>query len=383
MENRNQLLDASIEKVMTDIEQTRREDMVVAANKVRLAPAQAGETRIEAEFEGNVRPVKQVALSQIESTLLPGFSTFGRNLVQAGMRDLYIDNANRLLERAGDKKMVRMSARQNGEMSLRAWLSTSYQRYDDDVVFGAMLDAIEDTPEATAFRSIGGYRTDSTSYIKLVTKDPLFSIQADGRERAFSPGFILSNSEVGQGYCRLDVLLIDRYCTNGCIFSSENLGQVKIMHRGRNFNELVSGTIIAPHQGGEAIAKMESAIRTAVKTAFDKDLYLSYREVLQQAANIKIDDGGEHDMELFAKQIGRICGLTESEHKAVAQRMLETGDRSLFGIQAALTDEAKYARNYDRKLELERAGGKIFTEIPRRWKTIQNLVAAEKLNSDK
>ncbi len=382
MENRNQLLDASIEKVMTDIEQTRREDMVVAANKVRLAPAQAGETRIEAEFEGNVRPVKQVALSQIESTLLPGFSTFGRNLVQAGMRDLYIDNANRLLERAGDKKMVRMSARQNGEMSLRAWLSTSYQRYDDDVVFGAMLDAIEDTPEATAFRSIGGYRTDSTSYIKLVTKDPLFSIQADGRERAFSPGFILSNSEVGQGYCRLDVLLIDRYCTNGCIFSSENLGQVKIMHRGRNFNELVSGTII-PHQGGEAIAKMESAIRTAVKTAFDKDLYLSYREVLQQAANIKIDEGGEHDLELFAKQIGRVCGLTESEHKAVAQRMLETGDRSLFGIQAALTDEAKYARNYDRKLELERAGGKIFTEIPRRWKTIQNLVAAEKLNSDK
>lgn len=382
MENRNQLLDASIEKVMTDIEQTRREDMVVAANKVRLAPAQAGETRIEAEFEGNVRPVKQVALSQIESTLLPGFSTFGRNLVQAGMRDLYIDNANRLLERAGDKKMVRMSARQNGEMSLRAWLSTSYQRYDDDVVFGAMLDAIEDTPEATAFRSIGGYRTDSTSYIKLVTKDPLFSIQADGRERAFSPGFILSNSEVGQGYCRLDVLLIDRYCTNGCIFSSENLGQVKIMHWGRNFNELVSGTII-PHQGGEAIAKMESAIRTAVKTAFDKDLYLSYREVLQQAANIKIDEGGEHDLELFAKQIGRVCGLTESEHKAVAQRMLETGDRSLFGIQAALTDEAKYARNYDRKLELERAGGKIFTEIPRRWKTIQNLVAAEKLNSDK
>ena len=136
---------------------------------------------------------------------------------------------------------------------------------------------------------------------------------------------------------------------------------------------------LAPAQAGEAIAKMESAIRTAVKTAFDKNLYLSYRETLQQAANIKIDEGGEHDLELFAKQIGRVCSLTESEHKAVAQRMLETGDRSLFGIQAALTDEAKYAKNYDRKLELERAGGKIFTEIPRRWKTIQNLVAAEKL----
>lgn len=63
--------------------------------------------------------------------------------------------------------------------------------------------------------------------------------------------------------------------------------------------------------------------------------------------------------------------------------MLETGDRSLFGIQAALTDEAKYSRSYDRKLELERAGGKIFTEIPRRWKTIQNLVESEKLNSNK
>ena len=51
MENRNQLFDASIEKVMTDIEQTRREDIVVDANRVRLIPAPNG-TRIEAAFEG-------------------------------------------------------------------------------------------------------------------------------------------------------------------------------------------------------------------------------------------------------------------------------------------------------------------------------------------
>lgn len=379
MENRSQLLDASIEKVMMDIETTRREDMVVAANQVTLYPA-SGESRIGAEFERREMPVKPAALSQIESTLLPGFSTFGRNLMQNGMRDLYIDNANRLLDRMGDKRMIRMSGRPEYGMSLRAWLSTSYQRYDDDVVFGAMLDAIDDAPEATAFRSIGGYRTDSTSYIKLITKDPLFSIRADGRERAFHPGFILSNSEIGQGYCRLDILLIDRYCTNGCIFSSESLGQVKIMHRGRNFGDMLSGTVITPHHGGEAIAKMESAVRTAVKTAFDKDMYLTYRDVLQSAADIRIDAEDDHDIELFAKHIGKHCGLNETEHKAVAQRMLETGDRSLFGIQAALTDAAKYAATYDRKLELERAGGRIFTEIPRRWKTIRNLVAAEKLS---
>ncbi|MPN04907.1 hypothetical protein SDC9_152155 [bioreactor metagenome] len=280
----------------------------------------------------------------------------------------------------GDKRMVRMTSRAGEPQTVRAWLSTSYQRYDDDVVFGAMLDAIEDTPEATAFQSIGGYRTDATSYIKLVTRDPLFSVVADGRERAFHPGFILSNSEIGQGYCRLDILLIDRYCTNGCIFSKESLGQVKIMHRGGRLDEMISGTVIAPHQGGEAIAKMERAVRTAVRTAFDKDMYLSYRNMLQSAADLRIDAEGDHDIELFAKHIGKACGLTETEHKAVAQRMLETGDRSLFGIQAALTDEAKYAATYDRKLELERAGGKIFTEIPHRWKTIQNLVAAEKLS---
>ena len=61
MENRNQLLDASIERVMMDIEQTRREDIVVDANRVRLIPAPNG-TRIEAAFEGKVHPVKQVAL---------------------------------------------------------------------------------------------------------------------------------------------------------------------------------------------------------------------------------------------------------------------------------------------------------------------------------
>ncbi len=380
MENRNQLLDASIEKVMLDIESTNREDMVVAANRVRLADRGVGETRIEAQFDGRVHPVKTVALSQMESTMLTGFSVFGRNLREKQMRDLYLDNANRLLERMPDKRMVRMSAKGGSEFSLRAWLSTSYQRYDDDVVFGAMIDAISDTPEAAAFHSIGGYRTDSTSYLKLVTREPLFSVHADGRERAFHPGFILSNSEIGQGFCRLDILLIDRYCTNGCIFSSENLGQVKIMHRGRDVDGLISGTVLDARHGSEAIPKMERAIRTAVKTAFNQELYIGYREVMQNAAGIKIDADDDHDIELFAKHIGRVCGLAEAEHKAIAQRMLETGDRSLFGVQAALTDAAKYAASYDRKLELERAGGKIFTDVPRRWQTIKNLVAAEKLS---
>lgn len=176
MINRNQLKDVSIHHVMEEIEDTSKEDMIIDMNRIRLTSAESGETRINAEFEGMSRPVKQVALTQIENSLLPGFSAFGRNLINTGMRDLYLDNANRLLSRNEQKKMIRMSRKTSGasEMSLRGWLSTSYQQYDDDVVFGAMIDAIEDTPEAIDFQSIGGYRTDSTSYM---LKECIFNLK--------------------------------------------------------------------------------------------------------------------------------------------------------------------------------------------------------------
>lgn len=378
MENRNQLKDRSIAAVLTDIQESRKNDVIVAADRVRLHDLDRGETRIAAQFEGYDVPVNNVALGQMESSLMPGFSTFGRNLNKAGMRELYIRNANELLPRMKDNRFLRMQQRPGNEFTLRAWLSASYQRYDDDTVFGSFIDALENTPNSSEFQSIGGYRTDMNSYIKMVTREPLFSIKADGRERHFSPGFIFSNSEVGRGYCKIEVLMIDRYCTNGCIFSSDQIGAFKVMHRGKSFNDVVSGTLADQLNNVIPVERVQRAIETAVKAAFDKDLYMSYQEAIQVAAEIRIDDD-DRSVELFAKHIGKTVGLNESEQKAVAQRMLETGDRSLFGVQAALTDEAKYASNYDRKLELERAGAKIFTEVPKRWKTISALVDAEKL----
>ena len=155
MENRNQLRDVSIVDVMRDIEKTEKTDYITDLNKVRLHPGN-GSRGINAEFGEFSVPVNDIALGQIESTLMPGFSTFGRNLQAAGMRDLYLRNANELISRQSKSRFLRMHRRPEHDLQLRACLSPSYKRYDDDMVFGSVMDAVSDTTLADQFRSIGG-----------------------------------------------------------------------------------------------------------------------------------------------------------------------------------------------------------------------------------
>lgn len=378
--NFDELGELSFDELTNDIQQTSHQDMIVELNKIQLIPTPNQGTKLNAVFEGMALPVTKIALGQLESTLLPGFSIYGKRLRSRGMYDLYAANANQLLRRINDnnKMLVRMSTKSYKQMAVHAFLSTSYQPYDDNIVFEAIQNAMRDTKNADDFMSLGGYRSNSTTYFKCVTKEPLFSIEVDDQKREFSPGFILSNSEVGQGFCRLDVLMIDNYCTNGCIFSSDGLVHIKVLHKGRDLSGLASGTIVEPDYGTESIAKVKEAIYNALKSAFNKNLYKSYQKQLQGITKFVINEGTFRDVELYVEAIGKILNLTETEIKNVLNRLYHTGDRSLFGIQAALTDAAKYARSHDRRLELELAGGRIFTEITRKWRSIKKSVAAER-----
>ena len=87
-----------------------------------------------------------------------------------------------------------------------------------------------------------------------------------------------------------------------------------------------------------------------------------------------IDADDEDSIGKWMDAIGKYFDITETEKKAVVGRLLDTHDRSLFGIQAALTDVAKYAESYDRKIELERIGGSLLLNAPSRWETIRKLV---------
>lgn len=378
-QERTKLQDISIQKVFEQIESTQKEDRVLNTKDMVVTIDEKDTVVLQhPDFPEESRPITQFAQTQMNQGLCSGFGSYARYLMKEPSREnkeLYAYNATKLLEKFPDDRLIRFSTYQDEPTSMRAWLSPSYKVIDNDLVFGSLLDSIEGNQQATEFMAIGGYHTGITSYVKLITKDPLFSITADGRERAFHPGFILSNSEVGQGYCKLEVLLVDRYCTNGCIFSKETLGDIRMMHRGTRAT--VGG--ILPNTDQMNLDQIRRRIQDAVSIAFNKDLYLGFREAVQSAADMVIDITDDTSVDLWSKHIGRTLALTEGEQKAVAQRIKETGDRSLFGVQAAITEEAKYASTYDRKLELERAGAKVFTEVPRRMNTLKNLVAAEAL----
>ena len=375
---RTKLNDVSVQQIFEQIEQTKKEDRVLNTKDMVVAIDEQDDVVLYHPDIQEPRAITQFAQTQMNQGLCSGFGSYARYLMKEPSREnkeLYAYNATKLLQKAADDRLIRFSTYQEEPTHMRAYLSPSYRIIDNEPVFGSLLDAIEDNPQASEFRTLGGYHTGITSYVKLITKEPLFSIHADGRERAFHPGFILSNSEVGQGYCKLEVLLVDRFCTNGCIFSKETLGDIRMMHRGTRAQ--VGG--ILPNTDQLNLDQIRRRIQDAVAIAFNKDLYMGFREAVQSAADMVIDITDDTSVDLWSKHIGRTLALTEGEQKAVAQRIKETGDKSLFGVQAAITEEAKYASTYDRKLELERAGAKVFTEVPRRMNTLKNLVAAEAL----
>ena len=231
-QERTKLQDISIQRVFEEIENTQKEDRVLNT-KDMVVTVDDNDTVVlqHPDFPDEGRPITAFAQTQMNQGLCSGFGSYARYLMKEPSREnkeLYAYNATKLLHKASDDRLIRFSTYQEEPTRMRAYLSPSYKIIDNEPVFGSLLDAIEGNPQASEFRTIGGYHTGITSYVKLITKEPLFSIHADGRERAFHPGFILSNSEVGQGYCKLEVLLVDRFCNNGCIFSKETLGDIRI-----------------------------------------------------------------------------------------------------------------------------------------------------------
>lgn len=370
------ITEKTVDTIIENILGTKRDDYITPVASIRAELIDNSTVGFKSSYsDDSIFDPTKSSFSQINRMLMPGFNQFGQQILSRGMADIYVDAFNRLAEQHTGDCMVRTRSKDASKV-VQAFLSSKYNRIDDDAVVSSLIDSIGTKSEfSDKFKSIGGDITDTHTFIKFVSREPAFTIHADGRDRSFSAGLIFSNSETGHGTCQVQVLMIDQYCDNGCIFSSTNIGTFRLVHSGADSSAKDTyGHILPPNVSNAKLEALRIHINGILDAACNPDTFSRYYSMIQNTANMCIDADDEESIGKWMNAIGKYFDITETEKKAVVGRLLDTNDRSLFGIQAALTDAAKYAESYDRKIELERIGGSLLLDAPSRWETIRKLV---------
>lgn len=174
-------------------------------------------------------------------------------------------------------------------------------------------------------------------------------------------GIVISNSEVGSGALNVVPMVYRLKCTNGMV-TQDYAYQRRHVGRG--------------HGGSKDDVGAAEFFTDETKKADDKALFMKARDtvrgVLSEAGFSKVlakmkqaaGDKSTAAPEKIVERTARRFDLTEGEGAGVVRHLIEGGDLTRWGLLNAVTRTAQDATDYDRAMELERAGGLIL-ELPR------------------
>lgn len=306
------------------------------------------------------------AVKQLNQKLSKGFGSYADELNSRGMHELYLKNVNELLDTEERQAMIRVLS--NGSDYARAVVSDKYAQIDDPLVFGAAFAVLED--HLHKFKPIGGNRTDIRTYCKFVSRQPLFEMEIGGKTRAFSAGFIISNSEVGQGNAMFQAFFTDSYCDNGIIFSKEVIADCKFKHIGSKISTQF-GEILGKQVENCRQAEIHDFITEATKLAVlqDPKMLDPIKAQIIRSSERKLGGGvvGELDS---VRNVLKEVGIAKNDMDNII-RELDPADNSQFGVQAAVTQFAQKAESYEKRIELEQRGGEIVILNDKKWGALQ------------
>jgi hypothetical protein len=358
-----------ISMVLDRVKNTRKEDWACPRNQVRLNwNADARQYRVtlggQHEFNTNEHFQSQVASKSVNTKGVPGMVAYSRYLNETNQQELLVDNVNRQLDRSEETAFIRTVG--NEEPTARAFLSNKYKAIDDDDVFLPAVEIIGD--HADKFRTLGGQRTDVKTCLKFITRDKICSV---GNRDLFA-GFQLTNSEVGMGSAKYSAFLFDEFCENGCVFGSIDLFQVNFVHRGAKLNTKF-GQVFGDEFRAAEIASIRAAIAEATLRALDDSYHAKIADIIETGEKRKITG----HVPTVIEEVGKRVGLTEQERIDTLAHWNSSEDNA-FGLQAAITEVAQESSSFNRRSELEKAGGVVLEFSDSLWNAVSALKAPTK-----
>jgi Domain of unknown function (DUF932) len=303
---------------------------------------------LETKDEEILMPATAHAHAQMASKLNLPKVYYDRMLRQCP--DLLAQNINYWLVRSEDTSLIRLL---RGEM--RAVLSNRYRIVDHHEILAMVVSELKEMGDGITVASC--QVTDSKMYIKVINTNIEEAISVDDPVQA---GFILSNSEIGNGSVSVEPFIYRLACTNGLILKDRRQRKNHVGRSTENRDLYAIDTLAAIDDA------FKLQLRDLVRNAISITTFREAVEDLQVAKTGIITGKPAKAVEVTAKAIG----LNQSESELVLSHLLRSGDLSKFGMLNAVTRSAEDVESYDRATEIERLGSEVLYLPTTIWREV-------------
>jgi hypothetical protein len=343
----------TLQQLVDEIERqdALKRDVVVSVKSLDLTPdnklvVPAGKT-----YPGGAYAMTEIFQGQVAREIKYPYEFWQRSREQ--FPDQWRELVKAMINSGNDRRLIRTL----GD-DARAYLSNSYRIIDNGQIATAALGTVK---AAKNWRVVSSEITDRKMYIKVVTETE-GEIRKGDIVRA---GFVLTNSEIGEGAVSVLPLVERLACLNGMVI---NVASMRKTHLTRaqigdgsaafeysdKSNRLADQTLLS---------QLSDVIRKTVSSVQFDQLLNRYRTSAEQHITGHMPEVVEVTAQRF--------GLAETEKQSVLRNLIEGMDYTQYGLIQAVTataqdDEIDYARS----VELETIGGDILNLPAREWISI-------------
>lgn len=329
-----------------------KEDFIVSTHSIKMESCGADLflRMVDGEENDRVEPfeIGKIAHRQIGSYLNIHSKYYNKMLEQAPALLSY--NANHWFTHTPKERMVRTL-----DGVARAFLSNSYRFIDNFEIASAVLPVIGEMPDA---HFVSCQITENRMYIKVVNPNIAAEVEPGDVVQA---GFVITNSETGQGAFSVQPLIYRLTDGNGMVISDAT---IRRNHKGK-VNSAASHFLI---QKNESISSDDRAflsqVQETVRSAVDEERFHQVVGIMRQAREAQMNTT---DISAVVNLTAKSFSITESESGGVLQRLVERNDLTLYGLSNAVTRYSGDVDSYDRASELEAIGYDVLSMGQTQW----------------
>jgi len=246
----------------------------------------------------------------------------------------------------------RMCRTLGGDM--RAFLSDRYNRIENEEIAKIAFPVLAELP---GVQIVSADITDKQLYIHFVVPTIQGEVKVGDVVQA---GGIISNSEVGCGAVSVSGLIWRLWCLNG----AKTADTFRKNHVGRQVDDSEQLWADDTRQADDRAILLK--VRDMVRAVVDETRFKARLAQMQGLAEGKIVGDPFKVVEVLAQRVG----TSEAEQSGILRSLIEGKDLTAWGLLNAVTAQSHTAKNYDRAVELEAAGGSLLDLSSSEWKRI-------------
>lgn len=253
------------------------------------------------------------------------------------------------------KKLIRTLMRPDGEWYVRAILSDKYRIIPNDQLFMAVSEKIK-----SAKAEIWDARlSEDAFYLYAVAPGITAQVRTDrtfdGNRWAGDAGDIvnaavmLRNSETGQGGCEVCPAIITK--VSGAYFVRQNALSIRHLGRAHTMDVLLSAGTIRKQN-----SLIFDQVRDYVTSTFTEETFQAFVQKIQDATQDEVADPVA-----AADAVRAVYELSEARKDSIVNWLMQTGDRSRYGLAQAVAREAHDNNDLgaDEAVKLEQASSDL------------------------